>query len=559
MRGVLKRLEPLLGFKVKVQEKGGTKLGSMLSNKYIWKGGECGRQDCYPCKQGGDKQEDCFRRNVLYESRCNLCNPGGETGLATLKESRANPSIYVGETSRSLKERSLEHHNDYLKKKEDSHMLKHTTLSHKPDNNNPLFNQYVVGSYKSSLSRQIAEAVRIQLRGGTLNSSGVYNRCKLTRLVVDTDWDKRVWEESWESKKREQAHLDRLVESDMLREEEFSQEEKRKRGQSNLKSKKRKVENESGVVWGEEAIEQEEVSCFLYNQDQVPGERKSTKQSTLRPLRGADWDRWEERREITAMVGELVQEVVKNTVKKGEELSMAREERWASWHRLLDEMDEETEEERRVHYQEWIWEQGGGEAPTKRKRGRPKKVLQPLKNNSRITDFLIRKKTAHGYVREERVWEEKTDDQLEEERRRHERQRMADLNKREWEERGMSPVCFESEQIPDHSEAKLKNCVCGNNVSNAVTLDQRTLSTTLADEICQHNLDEPNTMAIRPVSTFLNFKNDIFSSAMHETNILEDEESKTNTQTISYLAATSKESGTETLPNLNLTQRRYGD
>ena len=50
---------------------------------------------------------------------------------------------------------------------------------------------------------------------------------------------------------------------------------------------------------------------------------------------------------------------------------MAREDRWASWHRLLDEMDEETEEERRVHYLEWIWEQGGGEAPTKRKRGRP--------------------------------------------------------------------------------------------------------------------------------------------------------------------------------------------
>ena len=49
------------------------------------------------------------------------------------------------------------------------------------------------------------------------------------------------------------------------------------------------------------------------------------------------------------------------------------------------------------------------------------------------------------------------------------------------------------------------------------------------------------------------------SLAMHETNILEDEESKTNTQTISYLAATSKESGTETLPNLNLTQQRYGD
>ena len=138
-----------------------------------------------------------------------------------------------------------------------------------------------------------------QLRGGTLNSSGVYNRCKLTRLVVDTDWDRKVWEESWESKKREKAHLDRLVESDMLREEEFNQEEKRKRGQSNCKFKKRKIENESGVVWGEEAVEQDEsVALFLYNQHQVPGERKSTKQSTLRPLRGADWDRWEDRREI---------------------------------------------------------------------------------------------------------------------------------------------------------------------------------------------------------------------------------------------------------------------
>ena len=94
----------------------------------------------------------------------------------------------------------------------------------------------------------------------------------------------------------------------------------------------------------------------------------------------------------------------------------------------------------------------------------------------------------------------------------------------------MSLVCFESVQIPDHSEAKLNNCVCGNDVSNAVTLDQRTLSTTLAEEICQHNLDEPNTMAVRPVLTTLNFKNDIFSSAMRETNILE------NTQTINHLA-----------------------
>ena len=106
-------------------------------------------------------------------------------------------------------------------------------------------------------------------------------------------------------------------------------------------------------------------------------------------------------------------------------------------------------------------------------------------------------------------------------------------------------------------EAKLNNCVCEDDVSNAVTFDQRTLSTTLAEEIRQPNLAEPNTIAVRPVFTTLNFKNDIFSSAKCETNILEGEESK-NTQTINYLAARSKDSGTETSSNPNLTQRWYG-
>jgi hypothetical protein len=165
--------------------------------------------------------------------------------------------------------------------------------------------------------------------------------------VVDTDWHRRVWEESWESKKREKAHLDRLVESDLLREEKFNQEEKRKRGQFNCQSKKRKIENESGVVWGEDAVEQEEsVALFLYKQHQVSGERNSTKQSILEPLKGADWDRWKERREVTSMVGELLQDVVQNTAAKGEE-------RLQDLHAILDEI-----EERKVHYQQWIWEQG---------------------------------------------------------------------------------------------------------------------------------------------------------------------------------------------------------
>ena len=74
-------------------------------------------------------------------------------------------------------------------------------------------------------------------------------------------------------------------------------------------------------------------------------------------------------------------------------------------------------------------------------------------------------------------------------------------------------------RIPDRSEAKLSNYVCENYVSNAVPFDRITLSTTLAEEIRQPNLAEPNTMAVKPVSTTLNFKNNIFSSAKRETNI----------------------------------------
>ena len=38
MRDGLDRITPMLGFKVRVTEKGGTTLGSLLSNKKLWSG-----------------------------------------------------------------------------------------------------------------------------------------------------------------------------------------------------------------------------------------------------------------------------------------------------------------------------------------------------------------------------------------------------------------------------------------------------------------------------------------------------------------------------------------
>ena len=75
----------------------------------------------------------------------------------------------------------------------------------------PLFNFRVVKNFKSTLSRQVAEAVRIQLRGSVLNVKGLYNRSKLTRLVVDEEWDKKVWAEAWV----ENREIDEIVTEDL--------------------------------------------------------------------------------------------------------------------------------------------------------------------------------------------------------------------------------------------------------------------------------------------------------------------------------------------------------
>ena len=55
----------------------------------------------------------------------------------------------------------------------------------------------VVGSFKDALSRQLSEAVMIDLRGGgVLNSKTEYSRCRVPRLVVDMEeWRKKKIEE----------------------------------------------------------------------------------------------------------------------------------------------------------------------------------------------------------------------------------------------------------------------------------------------------------------------------------------------------------------------------
>ena len=118
--------------------------------------------------QEGGKVENCKRRNILYESECISCNPdvGEGGGDQNLEDKREIPSIYVGESARSLFERSGEHWADAEAGKESSYKVEHMSLAHKGEEGSPRFKFKIVRTFKTCLERQIAEAVRIQKQEG---------------------------------------------------------------------------------------------------------------------------------------------------------------------------------------------------------------------------------------------------------------------------------------------------------------------------------------------------------------------------------------------------------
>ena len=279
IRKTLANLEPMTGFRVKVVENGGTSLGSLFSNKNPWAGQKCGRTKCTLCKQNTERVEGCTTTNLVYESACVVCN--GEEKIKNkegLEDKREEPSIYVGESARSIMERGLEHQKDYNTMKEDNHMLKHWSSAH-PNDQRPKFNMFVVKSYKSCLERQVGEAVCIQLRGNTLNSraEGAYNRCKVTRLVVDTEWDRKSFAANFKasSKSVEADTLEKdgevgLEEKEVVENQKKGNKRKTENIAKKVSNKRRKVED-LGIKWGESIVRAEPAKQeFLSDSNNIP-------------------------------------------------------------------------------------------------------------------------------------------------------------------------------------------------------------------------------------------------------------------------------------------------
>ena len=278
MKEVLNRLSPMLGFCVRVTEKGGSSLGSILSNKNLWRGEPCGRPKCKPCAQPEDRKEPCKARNIVCESECTLCNEPGsrkKSDANGLKESKEQLNLYVGESGRSLCERAGEHWEGALGGKDENHMLEHLALVHREEQV-PSFRFRVIKKCRTALERQVREAVRIEMRGNILNKKGMFNRCKLTRMVVDSEWDKEVWEEAWEPRPGEE------VDEDMLR---TSGKSKSRKGESNTEQKRARRDES---IWGEELTgEDEKRRDFLH--DACSQQKGGNTQTKLKVFSGLEW------------------------------------------------------------------------------------------------------------------------------------------------------------------------------------------------------------------------------------------------------------------------------
>ena len=173
LRKVEREISFLTGDIVKIVERSGSAMkGLLVKSNPGADGGVCDRKDCPICNHGEGKNGNCKKRNVVYKTICDRCKEKGQD------------RCYYGETSRTGFERGGEHWRDYRDGAEESHMYKHWMNDHFGESR-PRFTMQIVRSHMSAFSRQIHEAVLIDMNGDkVLNSKGEFNTCQLPRLSV---------------------------------------------------------------------------------------------------------------------------------------------------------------------------------------------------------------------------------------------------------------------------------------------------------------------------------------------------------------------------------------
>ena len=128
--------------RIKVVEKNGVSITSLLQKSNPMKERNCRREDCFVCTSKG--KGDCSRNNIVYEIKCNNCN-----------------SKYCGETARNAYTRGKEHMKLLHEKEQNSPLWSHCLKEH--NGHIQQFTMNVVRTFhRDSMMRQITEAIHIR-------------------------------------------------------------------------------------------------------------------------------------------------------------------------------------------------------------------------------------------------------------------------------------------------------------------------------------------------------------------------------------------------------------
>ena len=77
LKELMTRVEPTIGFTVKIVERSGLSLQSQFPLTTLWDGAACGREgECVTCYQGAEMLPNCTKQSILYENVCHRCVPG---------------------------------------------------------------------------------------------------------------------------------------------------------------------------------------------------------------------------------------------------------------------------------------------------------------------------------------------------------------------------------------------------------------------------------------------------------------------------------------------------
>ena len=128
------------GLKIRVVEKGGKKVQSLLQKSDVENSVQCIRPECVICQSGG--KGPCSKEGVCYKVTCLKCLEFGKK------------TIMYGETGRNARIRCAEHAKALGNKKK-SNLWEHSLAVHSGD----------------PLGRQLSEALNIQRGAGELDFS----------------------------------------------------------------------------------------------------------------------------------------------------------------------------------------------------------------------------------------------------------------------------------------------------------------------------------------------------------------------------------------------------